>query len=306
MPDELGLSLDHYSFGRLGDGTFYGIAKRSGTALSNSGVVDLGDATLVFDTSLTLRSARELEGAAQHLTGRAPALAANSHWHLDHVLGNSVFPPDGIFATRRTAELLLEQEVELCRGLSAEQLRKDVDSLEADSRNSGSDEAKAVYAPVIRIHRALLEEAADLRIVVPGRRFDGELKLPGPRHIRLVTFGAGHTESDSVLVLPESRTVFAGDLIVHGTHPNLTSGDPEHWVTVLDQIERLGAEHIVPGHGPVGGPELIGPVRDYLITVLELAKVPGPVEMPSRFRPWSEPDQFERNLEHVRGRRRQG
>ena len=74
----------------LADGVWAAIAQPTGLAMSNSGIVDLGDRTLVFDTTISPRSASDLRAAAEYLTGRPVAGVLNSHWHRDHVFGNAV------------------------------------------------------------------------------------------------------------------------------------------------------------------------------------------------------------------------
>jgi len=279
-------------------------ARPDGTALSNAGLVDLGGSTLVFDTGLTLRAARDLRAAARALTGRSPSLSANSHWHLDHILGNQVFDDRPIHATRRTAEILLEKRAELEAEVRPDRLRADIEQFESELRAATSPRGRAPYEAVLRIHRALLAEAAELRITLPTTLFEGELRLPGERDARLLTFGSGHTESDAMLFLARDRVLFAGDLVVTGTHPNLVSGDPVHWLEVLDEIDRLRPERVATGHGPLGTLESVAEVRDYLTTLLELAGEPGDPPIPSRFRHWTEPDQFRTNLASVRARPR--
>jgi len=100
---------EQYAFRTIGDGVAAGLARPEGAALSNTGVVDLGGSTLVFDTSLTLRSAREIRAAAIERTRRPPSLVANSHWHLDHLMGNQLFADLPIYATTRTVEIALEK-----------------------------------------------------------------------------------------------------------------------------------------------------------------------------------------------------
>ena len=39
------------------------------------------------------------------------------------------------------------------------------------------------------------------------------------------------------------------------------------WIEALDRLEALGPRVVVPGHGEVGGPELIETLRAYLVEV---------------------------------------
>jgi len=296
----------HYRFETLGEGVTAGVALPQGTALSNTGVVDLGGTTLVFDTSLTLGSAREIRDTSISLTHRPPTLAVNSHWHLDHILGNQLFSDHPVYATRRTIEILLEKRSELEADLRPAKLESDIRELERQQNAARTPAGRAPYEPVLRIHRTLLSEAAELRLTPPSSGFDVRLRLPGDLAASLLSFGSGHTESDAVLFLERPAILFAGDLVVAGNHPNLTSGDPQHWLEVLDELEKLRPDRIVPGHGPVGTLGTIHEVRDYLSTLLRLAEGPGEPEIPARFRGWAEPDQFTSNLAYVRSRAGRG
>jgi cyclase len=294
------LVLDHYAYEELAEGVSFGHARREGAALSNNGIVDLGGSTLIFDTSLTPRAAKETREAARTLTGRAPTFTANSHWHLDHILGNQEFGDRPIYATRRTAEILVERRAELELELTPAKIRADVAAME-ERRNAATTHAgREAYDAVLRINLALLEDAVDLRLVAPTTTFEGELDLPGDGGARLMTFGAGHTESDAVLFLPKERILFAGDLVVAGDHPNLGSGDPQHWIQVLDRLAELRPERVGTGHGPLGSAETLSEVRDYLTTVIETAQQDRAAEMPARFVSWGEPAQFEANVAYTR------
>ncbi|MGA3021354.1 MAG: MBL fold metallo-hydrolase [Thermoplasmata archaeon] len=296
------LRSEHYEFETIGDGIVFAGARREGTALSNTGLVDLGPSTLVFDTSLTLHSAQDIRSASLTLTHRSPSLCVNSHWHLDHVVGNQVFADRPIYASKRTIEILLEKRAEMETELSREKLEADIRELEGQRSTQSTEAGRAVYDAVLRINRMLLEETIDLRFTPPSNGFEEELRLPGERNASLLNFGSGHTESDTLLFLAKDRILFAGDLIVAQNHPNLTSGDPEHWLTVLDKIDDLRPERIVTGHGPMGSVETVAEMRDYLTTVRELARETGAPVIPTRFRSWAEPDQFTGNIDYIRSR----
>lgn len=293
---------EHYSFEPLGEGITFARARPEGTALSNAGLVDLGGGTLVFDTSLTLRAARDLCKASIAATGRPPTLSANSHWHLDHVLGNQVFANHPIYATRPTIAILRKKKGELLAEISREKLETDIRDFENQLRAAKTEAGRAMFESLLRIRRTLLTETADLSFTLPTNGFEEELRLQGNRDARLLTFGSGHTESDAVLFLSQERILFAGDLVLAKQHPNLTSGDPEHWVTVLDRLAALHPERVVTGHGPLGSPESLAEMQDYLATILNLADANETVRIPERFRDWSEPEQFADNLEFLQAR----
>jgi hypothetical protein len=56
----------HFTFYELAEGVWAAIVKPAGLAASNSEIVDLGDRTLVFDTTLSPASAADLRSAAEH------------------------------------------------------------------------------------------------------------------------------------------------------------------------------------------------------------------------------------------------
>jgi cyclase len=294
--------VNHYRFEVLAPGVAVGIASPEGTALANTGIVDLGDAHVVFDTSLTLRSAREILTRAGRRAGSPAPRAINSHWHFDHLLGNQLFAPGPIYATHRTIEIVRARQPSVEKELSAEELDRFIAETEARLAATTSEYGRQQLEEALRFNRALREESEEIRWTPPTHGFDGELVLPGPTGAVLRTFGWGHTESDAVLFLPRDRVLFAGDLVVVGTHPNLTSGDPEHWLEVLDRLKELRPRWIVPGHGPVADAGALTTMRSYLSTILELGKAP-PAEMPSGFRDLKGPEQFSANLEFLRARR---
>lgn len=85
--------------------------------------------------------------------------------------------------------------------------------------------------------------------------------------------GPAHTTNDSVVWIPDRSVLFCGDLLFNGGTPFVLMGSATGAIEVLEDVVRpLGAELIVPGHGPVAGPALIDDVVGYLRMVLTVAE----------------------------------
>jgi cyclase len=287
---------EHYAFEEIGDGIRAAIARWGGKGICNSGIVDLGDGAVVFDTSCTLPTAQELWAETQSAFGRPPSLAANSHWHLDHALGNPGFSTVPVWATRRTREIFLEMQDQMTAELTKEALDRDIRGLEEQRGSMPSESSLKDLEFTINFVRALASEATHLRLSPPDHTFETRLVLPGDHGAELVSFGSGHTEADAILFLRSEKVVFAGDLVVAGQQPSMGSSNPDHWPIVLDEIEALGPERIIPGHGPVVSLDGLGEIREYLSAIVKVAGATGVTSVPAPLRPWEGSPTFKENL----------
>jgi cyclase len=114
----------------------------------------------------------------------------------------------------------------------------------------------------------------ELQLTLPFLTFASRLTLWADE-LRCELLFAGqpaHTNNDIVVWIPERSVLFAGDLLFNGGTPFLLSGSVTGAAQVLENFVRpLGARTIVPGHGPVAGPEIIDEVLGYLRFVTETA-----------------------------------
>jgi cyclase len=86
-----------------------------------------------------------------------------------------------------------------------------------------------------------------------------------------------HSTNDSIVWIPERRVLFAGDLLFNGGTAFLLAGSVTGALVAVAALKDLGAETIVPGHGPVYGPEIIDDLLAYLnssLTSRGLARPP--------------------------------
>jgi cyclase len=277
--------------------------------MSNAGIVDLGGQTLVWDTGTSPRAAVELKRVAEELTGRNVGIIVNSHHHLDHSLGNQVFAGSSIFSTRTTRDLMRAR---------FEQLIKEVKEFPEWIAHSKT-QLETVTDGFER--RAFLFDLAEMEMLqefmpnfkptLPTMTFEASLEFHGTgfngvgRTARALSFGAGHTGSDTVLHLPEDGILFAGDLVLVDHIPWLGHGDPEAWQERITDLEKLEpVQQIVPGHGPVATQDAIPKMRQTLLEMIALADVPDAnalehVQVPEAWREWGLPSGFRGNLQFL-------
>ncbi|MGW2922070.1 MBL fold metallo-hydrolase [Streptomyces angustmyceticus] len=208
-----------------------------GWCLNNAGFVTDGDATLVVDTAATERRARLLRHRIAESGAPAPRMVVNTHHHGDHTYGNCVFAPEatvvGHAACRR--ELL-----------------------------AAGRQLHAVWPEV---------EYGDIRLAAPEVTYTDELALHvGDIEVRLIHPGVAHTTGDTIVWLPRERIVFTGDLVFHGGTPFVFMGSLSGSLRALRLLRTLDAVTVVPGHGPVTGPEVYDGIERYLEFVGRLAR----------------------------------
>lgn len=97
----------------------------------------------------------------------------------------------------------------------------------------------------------------------PKRLFDKELDLHVGNHTLLVRHTPGHTAPQTSIILPDEGVVVTGDNIFQGCKTYIQEGDPWQWLGALRDIEAMGMETIIPGHGEPCG-------MDYLKTQAEV------------------------------------
>lgn len=93
-----------------------------------------------------------------------------------------------------------------------------------------------------------------------------ELVIGGVR-MALIPAGWAHTPGVMIVWLPESRTVFAGDIVyMERMLGVLDVSRTKEWIAAFDILAGLDPAHVVPGHGSPGTLEKArADSRDYLV-----------------------------------------
>jgi glyoxylase-like metal-dependent hydrolase (beta-lactamase superfamily II) len=79
----------------------------------------------------------------------------------------------------------------------------------------------------------------------------------------LVVPTSGQMAENLVVVVPDAGVLYTGAMACFGTTPNAFDGDPAAWADALGELQDL-ATVVVPGIGPVGGPDDLLALQAYL------------------------------------------
>jgi len=296
MPVQLPESK-HFQIEPLEDGVYAAIASEQGYATCNAGIVDIGDKTVIFDTFISPKAAKDLLKAAKQLTSHEALCVVNSHYHNDHIRGNQVFSPNvDIISTTWTREAITQNEP---KEIQWEKENIPQGIIDAQSKLTAEKDPKRrrELALLIVYYKAIIESHPQLKTRLPNITFEPpKLVIHGTqRTVELLSL-VGHTASDLVLYLPEEKIVFMSDLLFISIHPYLPDGFPERWKESLSIVKALGTQTVVPGHGPVGRSADLLVITQYIESleniVENMIKSGRPVEevslqpIPSKFETW--------------------
>jgi cyclase len=225
---------------QLADEVYAYIQPDGGWCVNNAGILLGRNGTVLVDTAGTEQRALRLRRTVSELSRRRVTAVINTHSHGDHTFGNHLFEQTAVTVAHEEAA----KEMAL-HGLAL----------------------TGLWPQVAWGH------------VEPGRptltfrdRMTINLSGVSDLEVQVIHLGPGHTAGDAVVWLPGPRVLFAGDLVFSGVTPFVLMGSVDGSLTVLDRLRALEPVSVVPGHGPVGGPELLDTNADYLRWVRGLAR----------------------------------
>ena len=114
----------------------------------------------------------------------------------------------------------------------------------------------------------------------------------GNEIVKLYNLGQAHSFDDMVVYLTSRNLLFTGDLIFYEVNPVLkkeSGADVDKWISVLNLLTtRWGDARIVPGHGKMGGKELMNSLKQYFEDMKIAAAEPSKEnEMKAKYDQWT-------------------
>jgi len=205
----------------------------------NSTAIATAEGIVVIDTFETPEQARAARALIEGL-GRGPVrYVINTHHHGDHVFGNQAYSDLPIIAHAEAARAIV------------------------DSRPN------AEWASQIA------EDHPGFVLTLPNALYEGDgMKIVlGGKTLVLKHFRRAHSFSDTVVFSASDGVLVCADLVFNEMI-NFWTGecgiDVDNWIAALDELSRWqGVDYVVPGHGAVGGAEIIRARREYLADLRE-------------------------------------
>lgn len=201
---------------KLAEGVWAATPERGG----NVGWFLYGDGVVAIDSGIDNAIAKDILREIAATTGGKPVrYLVLTHAHADHSTGAREFAAAGaqVVCHEAAAALILPYVTQPARGSS--------DPL------SG----KKVSPTVMTVSERLI-------------LFDGT------RRADIQWLGPAHTAGDLVVLLPNEKILFAGDLALNGRVPDLhlADADPGAWAKILPRLAAVPVDKMVPGHGTIG------------------------------------------------------
>lgn len=231
----------------LGDGCHAYLQPDGGWGWSNAGLVIGEGASLLVDTLFDLKITQRMLDAMSALTQTAPIESVvNTHANGDHCYGNQLVRDREIIASAATAHEMSEVPPAMLAALN---------------------QAPGEIGDLFR-HFFGEFEFEGIESVLPTTTFSGRYDFSvGGKAISLIEVGPAHTSGDTLVFVPDAKTVYTGDILFIGGTPVVWAGPLDNWIAACDLICEADVDHIVPGHGPLTDKDGVRSIREYLAFV---------------------------------------
>lgn len=252
-----------YQTVRVADGVVAFIASESNTGIVSGNCIAIigDDGVLVVDSTSFPSHARQIIAEIKQMTNQPVRFLVHTHWHPDHLMGDgefrAAFPGIAFVSTAYTQKAIADLAPKYIQGNAeqgaayAEQIRKQLAGGKKQSGEPLTDDDRKYLRDYVASIEFAVPEYKRYVTILPNVAFKDSLAIRlGKREVQLLFLGRGNTAGDTVIYVPDAKTVITGDLLVYPT-PYSYGSFISDWIETLAKIKALGATTIIPGHGPV-------------------------------------------------------
>jgi glyoxylase-like metal-dependent hydrolase (beta-lactamase superfamily II) len=225
---------------------------------TNMAVIRTSDGLLIVDTGLSPTMVRRQRALIERELGPQDfGYLVNTHMHNDHAFANEVFPEATVVGSS-TAPEALQRELD-DRPELLERLRSGRDRYRewAAETSPDSTDGKRAREGVTAFGVGIADLEAGITPRFPTVTFENRHSMQvGDVRVELFAFSGLHSASDILILLPEQRVLFTGDVFWGGRLPTLQEVPRDefqrlldNWAAILELAPDLAT--IVPGHSDV-------------------------------------------------------
>ena len=209
----------------------------------NNVFIEMKDYLIVVDANYP-SGARGAMADAKRLSSKPVKYVFDTHHHGDHLYGNPVWTEAGAttIAFKEVGEEL--KRFEPARWQASAKTRADVAELHRDGPEPPKQD---INEPLYVLS-------------------------DGTRKVEFRHFGWAHTRGDGFVYLPKEQVLCSGDAVVNGPYNNTADAHIGNWPIVLQAAEKLKVKYVLPGHGVMGGRELITGQAQFMTELYKAVK----------------------------------
>jgi len=236
------------------DGPRFPVMGNTTFVISEEGVVVYDGGGMPTMSDLVIEKIRSL-------TDKPVTHVVISHWHGDHNFGIFRFAEEfsnvKFIAHEFTRDVMnstrihyVDRELGFMDSNRAE-FEKIIETGVDSEGNEHTPTDVEIYKRILADSVVIEAEFLRAKVTPPNEVFaDSYVIESGSRTIELLFLGHGNTAGDIVMALPRERIVATGDIVVLPS-PYAFNVPPRAWARTLRNINDLGYEVLVPGHGAV-------------------------------------------------------
>ncbi len=253
----------HFEFEELAPGVWAGV-REDGPRFPVMGNVTfvIGDnGVVVFDGGGMPAMAEQTIEKIRSLTDTPVTHVVISHWHGDHNFGNYRYAEEfagvEIVASEFTNTVLNSTRITYIdrnRDFIPSRREEFQNIVETGVDAKGNTQSASDRREIEQIleHADSIHDEFNRAHVTPATTaFSGKFTIDlGNRDVELLHLGHGNTEGDIVMWLADDKIVATGDIVVMPS-PYAFNVPPRAWAETLKNINALGYDILVPGHGAI-------------------------------------------------------
>jgi glyoxylase-like metal-dependent hydrolase (beta-lactamase superfamily II) len=194
----------------------------------NNAIIEMKDYLIVIDANFP-SGAKLALADAKKVSPKPVKYVFDTHHHGDHAYANAFWTRNGAVTIghQGVADEMAAREPERWR--QAAKTRKDV--AELNLKTAEPPQKTFTQSPFV------LEDST--------------------RRVEFHHFGWAHTKGDGFAYLPKEKVLCTGDAATNGAYNFTGDGNVGNWPEVMRKALKLDIRHVLPGHGPAGGKEIL-------------------------------------------------